>query len=180
MSDGPDWTSPVQVGAAFRRFSGTGAEVQSPAKDIFAVDRASWARACDLGVDIAASYLPLARGTRRNNATTDWSANAIEKYVGIHHRVATKNIHAMQGLIFDDWGLEPLGPEQRHDMLEIVEDRYGRGATLITSQIPVDRWHDLIGEPTLADAILSVRRALLLEPFADRWWHKPCSSSLGF
>jgi DNA replication protein DnaC len=57
-------------------------------------------------------------------------------------------------LILDDWGLEPLGPEQRHDMLEIVEDRYGRGATLITSQIPVDRWHHLIGDPTLADAIL--------------------------
>src|SRR5262249_36554724 len=57
-------------------------------------------------------------------------------------------------LILDDWGFEPLSPEQRHDLLEIVEDRYGRGATLITSQIPVDRWHDLIGEPTLADAIL--------------------------
>src|SRR4051794_3495014 len=57
-------------------------------------------------------------------------------------------------LILDDWGLEPLGPEQRHDMLEIIEDRYGRGATLITSQIPVDRWHTLIGDPTLADAIL--------------------------
>jgi DNA replication protein DnaC len=57
-------------------------------------------------------------------------------------------------LILDDWGLEPLTTEQRHDMLEIVEDRYGRGATLITSQIPVDRWHDLIGDPTLADAIL--------------------------
>jgi DNA replication protein DnaC len=39
-------------------------------------------------------------------------------------------------LILDDWSLEPLGPEQRRDMLEIVEDRYGRGATLITSQIP--------------------------------------------
>ena len=51
-------------------------------------------------------------------------------------------------LILDDWGLEPLGPEQRRDLLEIVEERYGRGATLITSQIPVDRWHDLIGEPT--------------------------------
>ncbi|HLJ06889.1 MAG TPA: IS21-like element helper ATPase IstB, partial [Acetobacteraceae bacterium] len=57
-------------------------------------------------------------------------------------------------LILDDWGLEPLGPEQRRDLLEIAEDRYGRGATLITSQIPVDRWHDLIGDPTLADAIL--------------------------
>ena len=40
------------------------------------------------------------------------------------------------------------------NMLEIVEDRYGRGATLVTSQIPVDRWHDLMGDPTLADAIL--------------------------
>lgn len=57
-------------------------------------------------------------------------------------------------LILDDWGLEPLTAEQRHDMLEIVEDRYGRGATLVASQIPVDRWHDLIGDPTLADAIL--------------------------
>ena len=57
-------------------------------------------------------------------------------------------------LILDDWGLEPLGPEQRRDLLEIVEERYGRGATLITSQIPVDRWHDLIGDPTIADAIL--------------------------
>jgi DNA replication protein DnaC len=57
-------------------------------------------------------------------------------------------------LILDDWGLEPLTAEQRHDLLEIIEDRYGRGATLITSQIPVDRWHDLIGDPTLADAIL--------------------------
>ncbi len=43
-------------------------------------------------------------------------------------------------LILDDWGLEPPGPEQRHDMLEIVEDRYGRGATPITSQIPVNKW----------------------------------------
>ena len=58
------------------------------------------------------------------------------------------------GLILDDWGLELLGPEQRHDLLEIAEERCGRGATLITSQLPVDRWHDVIGDPTLADAIL--------------------------
>jgi DNA replication protein DnaC len=57
-------------------------------------------------------------------------------------------------LILDDWGLEPLGSEQRHDLLEIAEERYGRGATLITSQLPVDRWQDVIGDPTLADAIL--------------------------
>jgi len=57
-------------------------------------------------------------------------------------------------LILDDWGLEPFGPDQRRDLLEIVEERCGRGATLITSQIPVDRWHNIIGEPTIADAIL--------------------------
>lgn len=57
-------------------------------------------------------------------------------------------------LILDDWGLEPLGPEQRHDLLEIAEDRYERGSILITSQLPVDRWHDVIGDPTIADAIL--------------------------
>ena len=53
-------------------------------------------------------------------------------------------------MILDDWGLEPLGPEQRRDLLEIVEERYGRSATLITSQIPVDRWHDLIGHSSTA------------------------------
>jgi DNA replication protein DnaC len=50
-------------------------------------------------------------------------------------------------LILDDWGLEPLGAEQRHDLLEIAEERYGRGATLITSQLPVDLWHNVIGDP---------------------------------
>lgn len=57
-------------------------------------------------------------------------------------------------LILDDWGLAPLDADTRRDLLEIVDDRHGRTATLITSQFPVDRWHDLIGEPTLADAIL--------------------------
>ena len=44
--------------------------------------------------------------------------------------------------------------EQRRDLLEIVKDRYGRASTLLTSQLPVSRWHDVVGEPTLADAIL--------------------------
>jgi DNA replication protein DnaC len=43
---------------------------------------------------------------------------------------------------------------QRRDILEIVEERYGRGSTLVTSQIPVQQWFDVVGEPTLADAIL--------------------------
>ena len=57
-------------------------------------------------------------------------------------------------LIIDDWGPEPLNAEQRRDLLEIVDDRYDRGSLLITSQIPVNRWHEVIGDPTLADAIL--------------------------
>jgi DNA replication protein DnaC len=57
-------------------------------------------------------------------------------------------------LILDDWGLEPLDAAARHDLLEILEERYGRRSTIITSQIPVDKWHEVIGDPTYADAIL--------------------------
>ena len=57
-------------------------------------------------------------------------------------------------LILDDWGPEALTSSQARDMLEIVEDRYDNGSLIITSQVPIDRWHDLIGVPTLADAIL--------------------------
>jgi DNA replication protein DnaC len=57
-------------------------------------------------------------------------------------------------LIVDDWGPEPLNAEQRRDLLEIVDDRDDRSSLLITSQVPVNRWHEVIGDPTLADAIL--------------------------
>jgi DNA replication protein DnaC len=59
----------------------------------------------------------------------------------------------VQLLILDDWGLQPLDAAARH-LLEILEERYGRRSTIITSQIPVDKWHELIGDPTYADAIL--------------------------
>jgi DNA replication protein DnaC len=57
-------------------------------------------------------------------------------------------------LILDDWGLSPLTSDQRRDILEIMEDRHGRGSTLLTSQLPVEHWHEIIGDPTIADAIL--------------------------
>jgi DNA replication protein DnaC len=57
-------------------------------------------------------------------------------------------------LIIDDWGPEPLNAEQRRDLLEIVDDREGKGSLLITSQVPIGRWHEIIGDPTLGDAIL--------------------------
>lgn len=57
-------------------------------------------------------------------------------------------------LIIDDWGLSTLTDEQRTDLLEILEDRYNNQSTIITSQLPVKHWHETIGNPTLADAIL--------------------------
>ena len=57
-------------------------------------------------------------------------------------------------LILDDWGPETLSADQARDLLEIIEDRMDVGSIIITSQIPVDRWHDMIGIPPLADAIL--------------------------
>jgi len=57
-------------------------------------------------------------------------------------------------LIIDDWGLAPLTDAERRDFLEVMEDRHGSKSTLMTSQYPVSSWHDLIGEPTMADAIL--------------------------
>lgn len=57
-------------------------------------------------------------------------------------------------IVLDDFGLAAMTDEQRRDLLEILEDRYERKSTLVTSQFPVDRWHELIADPTLADAIL--------------------------
>ena len=56
-------------------------------------------------------------------------------------------------LVLDDWGLIPLGDVDRRDLLEIVEDRYGVRSTIITSQVATEAWHEVLGEPTLADAI---------------------------
>lgn len=57
-------------------------------------------------------------------------------------------------LIIDDWGLEVLKRAQRTDLLEVLEDRHDRGSTIITSQLPAQHWHEVVGDPTLADAIL--------------------------
>ena len=57
-------------------------------------------------------------------------------------------------LVLDDWGIAPFTDEQRRDMLEILDDRYGRRSTLVAAQVPVEKWHEVIADPTLADAIL--------------------------
>jgi len=57
-------------------------------------------------------------------------------------------------LILDDWALSPLSANRQQDLLEIIEDRTGNGSMVITSQLPLDKWHEYIGEPTYADAIM--------------------------
>jgi len=72
-------------------------------------------------------------------------------------------------LILDDWGLTPMTDPQRRDLLELLEDRYGKRSTIVTSQLPVNAWHEAIGDPTLADAILDrlVHNAYKLELKGD-------------
>lgn len=72
-------------------------------------------------------------------------------------------------LVLDDWGPEPLTAEQQRDLLEIVEDRYDTRSIMITSQVPVARWYEIIGNPTLADAILDriVHNAYRIELSGD-------------
>ena len=56
-------------------------------------------------------------------------------------------------LVIDDWGLVPVAERERRDLLEIMEDRYGQRSTVLCSQLPIEKWHDQLGEPTVADAI---------------------------
>lgn len=78
---------------------------------------------------------------------------ALARGDGRHPRLL-RSLGRVDLLIFDVWGLEPLDAMARHDLLEILEERYGRRSTIVTSQLPVDKWHQIIGDPTYADAIL--------------------------
>jgi DNA replication protein DnaC len=68
-------------------------------------------------------------------------------------------------LVLDDWGLGSLKEAARHDLLEVMEDRYANVSTVITAQLPIEKWHQWIGDPTVADAILDrlVRSAYKIE-----------------
>ena len=82
-----------------------------------------------------------------------FDALALARGDGRHARLL-KSLARVELLILDDWGLAPMTAEQRRDLLEIMEDRHGRASTIVTSQLPVEHWHDIIGDPTIADAIL--------------------------
>ena len=82
-----------------------------------------------------------------------FDALALARGDGRHARLL-KSIARAQLLILDDWGLSSLTPDQGRDLLEILDDRQGRGSTIVTSQIDVKHWHEMIANPTVADAIL--------------------------
>jgi len=65
-----------------------------------------------------------------------------------------KQLSKAHVLVLDDLGVAPMSDIERRDLLEVVEERHGHGSTIITSQFPVDHWHEQIGDPTIADAIL--------------------------
>ena len=75
-------------------------------------------------------------------------ARADGSYVKELNRIGKQDV-----LVLDDFGLYPFDTQSRLSLLEIMEDRHGRGSTIISSQFPVKSWHEIIGEPTIADAI---------------------------
>jgi DNA replication protein DnaC len=87
-------------------------------------------------------------------------ALALARGDGRHARLL-RSLARVQLLILDDWGLATMTSQQGRDILEIVDDRHGRASTIVTSQLPVDAWHDVIPDPTVADAVL------------DRLVHRP-------
>ena len=82
-----------------------------------------------------------------------FDALALARGDGRHARLL-KSLARAELLILDDWGLATLTPEQGRDLLEIIDDRHGRGSTIVTSQLHVEHWHEVIANPTIADAIL--------------------------
>lgn len=80
-----------------------------------------------------------------------------------------RKIERMDLLILDDFGMQPFDSTARMNILDVIEDRYGKRSTIITSQIPVNEWHDTIGDKTVADAVLDriVHRSLRVELYGE-------------
>ena len=82
-----------------------------------------------------------------------FDALALARGDGRHARLL-KTLARVELLILDDWGLSSVTHDQARDLLEVIDDRHGRGSTIVTSQLPIEHWHELIPNPTIADAIL--------------------------
>jgi DNA replication protein DnaC len=98
-------------------------------------------RACLLGHTVRFVRIPRLVGELA-------AARAAGTYGAVLERLARTRL-----LVFDDWG-QQLNEQERRDFREVIEDRDGRGSVVITTQLPIERWHEAIGDPTLADAIV--------------------------
>ena len=78
---------------------------------------------------------------------------ALSRNDGSYGKIMSK-LSKTNVLIIDDFGIAPLTDAERRDLFEVVDERHGHGSTLITSQLPIENWHDIIGDPTIADGIL--------------------------
>jgi len=76
-------------------------------------------------------------------------ARADRSFVKLLNRLAKTEL-----LVIDDWGLNTLSDSERRDILEVIEDRHKVRSTIVVSQIPIDKWHEVVGNPAIADAIL--------------------------
>ncbi len=111
---------------------------------------------------IGKSWISCALG---NRAARDGFSVVYKRLSRLLDELAVARLHGRQAralttlartrvLILDDWLMTKLTAEQRRDLMEVIDDRHGRGSTIIATQLPVDRWHDMIGDPTYGDAIL--------------------------
>ena len=111
---------------------------------------------------IGKSWLSCALG---NQAARDGFSVVYKRLSRLLDELAVARLHGRQArvltalartrvLILDDWLMLKLTAEQRRDLMEVIDDRHGRASTIIATQLPVECWHDMIGDPTYADAIL--------------------------
>ena len=98
--------------------------------------------ACRLGITVAYHRLPA--------LMQDLD---LARHDGRYQKVM-RSLAKAELLILDDWGIAPMSSEQLRDLLEIIDERYQKASTLITSQLPVANWHEALNDPTMADAIL--------------------------
>ena len=112
------------------------------------------ARAALIGQRTALAHQACRRGYRAyyRRASRLFDDLRVARADGTYGRLLGK-LARMDVLLLDDWGLAPPPDQERRDLLEILEDRYGSRSTIVTSQLPPAQWHDHIGEATLADAI---------------------------
>jgi len=97
--------------------------------------------------------------------------------VTLRRRKEMARIERQDLLIIDDFGIQPFDHPSRLSLLEIIEDRHGKRSTIFTSQVPVKQWHDIIGEKTVADAVLdrivhNAHRVELTGASLRRKWNK--------